>query len=396
MTRTVVICHAPADEEAARDFAKFLERGTEYSVALESGDDLLDTVESGLSGDALVALLSPAASSTRWERERWEPVFRPQGEISRAGVLLLADCRFPELLRRKNFFDARLDCLEAHRAAKIWLLSLDARVDAPQFAPARDPSFDPPVADIEALRHALSDTPGRATTSSRPLAIEFAHRHAEDFAGVFWVGGVVRSLAGLAGDLASQLGRPLDGPLDRDLADLRRFCAVRRLLIVLDGANEGDDSLAPGGKCSVLRVNTPLRRFTASSGWIEDVCGRFLAWTQDTAGCEARLAEFETALGFLLARDDAESWLLARDLGRAGFALLTRVHRMSECYQAVEALARAARARGDRKFFGECTRERLWMLRNWGWDLQAAEAELDELESRDQMSFHFEAAVAVS
>ena len=77
----------------------------------------------------------------RWVLERWKSVFWEQAaEVGTAlATLLCRDAKFPDLLRRKNFFDLRQNRLAAFRAIKRWLMSLSPLPREASFVPARQP-----------------------------------------------------------------------------------------------------------------------------------------------------------------------------------------------------------------------------------------------------------------
>lgn len=259
-------CYSTSDRELARELAAFLERGTGVEVLLEEGEmqpgaDLIAKVEEGLSADVVLVLLSPEAVPARWVLERWKSVFWEQAaEMGTAlATVLCRDSKFPDLLRRKNFFDLRQNRLAAFRAIKRWLMSLSPLPRKAPFAPARQPSFTGRDAELETLCIMLADTPGLAVVEAGPgagktaLAVEFARRHQEDFDAVFWLTCGSRAAAALAGDLAAQLGVRLDRDLESNLNELRRLCARYRCLIILDDAVAPTAALlAPRGRTSVL------------------------------------------------------------------------------------------------------------------------------------------------
>jgi hypothetical protein len=260
-------CYAPQDRELARQLATFLERGAGVEVLLEEGEmrpgqDLIAKVQEGLSADVALVLLSPRAVPGRWILERWRSVFWEQAaEVGTpVAALLCEDCKFPELLRRKIFFDLRDHRLDAFRAIKRWLLSLWPAPHQAPFVAARQPSFAGREAELEMLCTVLADAPGMAVVENAgpgsgktALALEFACRHREDFDAVFWLTCGARTAAALAGDLAAQLGVRLDRDLESNLNQLRQLCARHRCLLVLDDAVEQTAALlAPRGRTSVL------------------------------------------------------------------------------------------------------------------------------------------------
>jgi hypothetical protein len=260
-------CYSQPDRELAQQLAAFLERGAGVEVLLEEGEmrpggDLIAKVQEGLSADVTLVLLSPRAVPDRWILERWRAAFWEQAaEVGTpVAVLLCEDCKFPELLRRKLFFDLRAHRLDAFRSIKRWLLSLWPVPHQAPFAAARQPSFVGRAAELEMLRTVLADAPGMAVVANASpgsgktaLALEFAYRHREDFDAVFWLTCGARTAAALAGDLAAQLGVPLDRDLESNLNQIRQLSARHRCLLVLDDAVERTAAmLAPRGRTSVL------------------------------------------------------------------------------------------------------------------------------------------------
>lgn len=64
----------------------------------------------GMVTDAVELVLSPRTAPARWRREEWMPAMweEPQEAGVEVAFLLAEDCRIPDLLRRRNFFDLRL------------------------------------------------------------------------------------------------------------------------------------------------------------------------------------------------------------------------------------------------------------------------------------------------
>ena len=264
---TVFLAYSKQDQPLAGELAGFLEGGADVRAFLDEGEivpgeTLLSKTQEGLMAEAILVLLSPDSVPARWAREEWSPVFWDQPKEAGVGLatVLCRECRFPELLRRRRHFDLTQDRLEGFRAIKRWLLSLRPAIEERAFVPGRTAPFAGREAELEALRRALGDRPGCAVLTGRvagtgktTLALEFAQRNQEDFEGICWLGCCRRSAAGVAGDLAAQLNLRLEGDLEANLAELRRFCAQRRLLVVLDDLeDEVLLEMIPGGKASVL------------------------------------------------------------------------------------------------------------------------------------------------
>ncbi|HXM40905.1 MAG TPA: toll/interleukin-1 receptor domain-containing protein [Bryobacteraceae bacterium] len=261
-------CYSGTDRELVHKLAAFLERGAGVEVLLEEGEmppggDLIAKVEEGLAADVVLVLLSPEAVPPRWILERWKSVFWEQAaEMGTAlATIQCRDAKFPDLLRRKNFFDLRQNRLAGFRAIKRWLMSLSPLPRKAPFAPARQASFQGRQAELETLCSLLADTPGMAVLADgagagkTALALEFARRYQEDFDAVFWLTCGSRGAAALAGDLAAQLGVRLDRDLESNLNELRRLCARYRCLLILDDAVAATAAvLAPRGRTSVLLI----------------------------------------------------------------------------------------------------------------------------------------------
>ena len=249
--KTVFLAHARADRDTARQLAEFLECGCDLTCDVDNGlvaghRDLIAVAEDGLSADVLVLLLSPASSPARWVRERWEAVLF---DAARSGgvevaVVLLHECSFPPLLRRRNFFDATADGLKAQRLLKRWFW---LREREPGTLPGTEFS-----SGLENLYAALADHAGTARVSGAE-ASQFAREAALEFAAVLWVPCHGRSLAQAAGELGRQLGLTLDGTAEENCARIRDVLAARRCLVVLDAAGPGVSAeLTAGGRTSTI------------------------------------------------------------------------------------------------------------------------------------------------
>jgi hypothetical protein len=291
-------CYSTADRQLAYDLAAFLERGSGAEVLLEegemqAGEDLVNKVEEGLAADVVLVLLSPDSVPARWILERWKSVFWEQAaEMATAlATVLCRDSRFPDLLRRKNFFDLRQNQLAGFRRIKRWLISLAPPPQKAPFAPARLPSFSGRDGEIETLCTMLADTPGIAVVEGpgavgkTALAVEFARRHQEDFDGIFWLTCGTRSAAALAGDLAAQLGVRLDRDLEANLNQVRHLCSRYRCLLVLD------DTELPIAAQMAHRGRTSVLVTTRRAGLAGELSAATLALPEACPVDPAQLAE---------------------------------------------------------------------------------------------------------
>jgi len=256
--KTAFFVHAQADREFAGQLVEFLEFGCNLTCYVEDGligegQDPISKAEEGLSADVLVLLLSPSSSPVRWARERWEPVL--VDEARRAGVevvtVLLEECPFPPLLRRRNFIDGTTDRLTARRLLKRWFWQRE-----------REPG-DPPgtgvSGDLEDLYSTLADRGGALTVSGGD-ASRFANEAADEFEAVLWVPCHGLTLAQAAGELGHQLGIALDGPVKENCGRIRDLLAARRCLVVLDAPDpEIRAELTAGGRTSTAVTRDAVR-----------------------------------------------------------------------------------------------------------------------------------------
>ncbi|MEO7144590.1 MAG: ATP-binding protein [Bryobacteraceae bacterium] len=267
---TVFLVHAAADAAAAAELAGFLERGARVQPLVTEGrigpeDTLVSKMEEAQTADVIMAMLSPGSVCDPWRREEWVPVFQDQPREAgiEVGIVLARSAKFPDLLRRKNFFDLTADAAAARRAMKRWLLSLRPPARTAAFAPGKLPHLKGRDREMDALRGALADAPGCAVlvgagrAGKTALALEFARLHEEDFEWLVWLSCKARSIEEIAGGLADQFDLRLEGELASNLAELRRIAAESRCLIVLDGADEPELAhLSPGGHASLLVTTT--------------------------------------------------------------------------------------------------------------------------------------------
>lgn len=249
--------HAGADHDFAASLAPFLELGCNVTCSADEGliapaADLLAKAEEGLAADVLVLLLSDASWPVRWPRERWEHLLFE--EPRSAGVelvsVLVGDCPFPPLLRRRNFIDATANRLAAMRHLKRWIW---------QWEQGATHSLNSTIsADLEDLYAALSDDAGTLKTSGAE-ASRFVKEAGQEFEAVLWIPCHRRSLAQIAGDLGSQLGLMLDGTVEQNCRRIDELLASRRCLLVLDApAPELAAELISRGRTSTLITIDPV------------------------------------------------------------------------------------------------------------------------------------------
>ncbi len=461
---TVFPCFAREDRQIARDLAEFLERGANVRMFLEDGEigpgeTLVSKAADGLQAAVILLIVSPDSAPVPWVRRDWEPVLldRPKSEGVKLATTLARTCQFPALLRREAFFDLTLDRLAAFREIKRWLLGLEPARRDMEFEPARQPGVDGCGAEMEKLWQTLADAPGTAIltgSGQTTLALEFARQSKRDFEGLVWLSCTEQTLASLAGDMASQLGMTLEGDVEANLYELGKFCAQRRLLIILDDAPDHAERMIPGGRSSALLIrhgagprpalrmpaaiqscgNVPFRLpliaeiagvdFDAAAALLDELVAdggaiqldtRYPRYITQTADRDVALArahaqavcrlfahwanedrECEADLPQLRraldwALQDDESWALARDLAKRGVALLKRKRRQAEAFEMLEAVSRAAERWQDRLTLADCSREEEWILESWGRDTEAEKKRHTRWALyEDQMQFSFD------
>jgi hypothetical protein len=230
------------------------------------------------------------------------------------------DCRFPALLRRKVFFDARADALQAARAIKCWLLRPEAG-EAPLVKP------DPVEADVAAMRITLADAPGVAEDVEAELAVRFAEQCAEDFETVYRIDCGERSRAGIVGDVGSAVGLPMSGTAEQNRATLADWATKHRTLLLLAGVCDEDREFVNwGGLASVILTS-----------------GDFVvSRTAQAVRRFQRLAEGEEKLA----------------AGSMAAGLLKGQQRYTEMLEVLEAMATVARDGGD----AQAVRDVEWQL----------------------------------
>jgi hypothetical protein len=255
--KTIFLAHASPDHEFACRLAEFLEFGCNATCSADEGlilegQDLIAKAEEGLAGDVLVLLLSDTSWPARWPRERWEPVLFE--ETRRTGVelacLLLTECPFPPLLRRRNFIDATTNRRSAMRLLKRWIWQQEQGA-----AHSLSATFS---GDLEDLYSALSDQAGTLRTAGAD-ATRFAKEAGQEFEAVLWVPCHGRSLAQIAGELGSQLGLTLESTAEQNCQRIRGQLAARRCLLVLDApAPELAAEFISRGRTSTLVTLDPV------------------------------------------------------------------------------------------------------------------------------------------
>ena len=341
MTPTLFPCYAAPDGELATALFAFLEQGADVRAFLgegemRPGENLAAKAREARTADIVVPLLSRNSVPSPWPRAQWEGALidEPRAEGVRIAFIRCDDYVPPRVLAPQ--FDGR--SLEGWRGLKRWVRD---RVAA--YAPSEIQPRPELPADLEALSVALADRPGSATAASANLAAEFARLSTADFDEIFRLECAGRTLAALAGDLATQLGLRLDGDLASNLARMRDFCSERRFLLLFDGARStAMHELVFGGRCSTLICTEPGPR-----------------------GGDRKDDELRATQRVLLDAKNANFDEVCR-LARMARRLFRDQGRIAETYEIMQQWRAAAESRGDLRILDEASREMVWILEGWG------------------------------
>jgi hypothetical protein len=334
---------------------------------MQMGADLLDAVETGLGFDYVLVLLSPDSAEPAWPRTRWEPVLFEQPKQLRTQIayVLLAECKFPAILRKQTFFDLARDFASGRRSLKRWLLSeLTPEPVAPNL-PER-PAGGLAGADIESLE-ALADWPEFTQTADRDSALAFAYTCHADFEAVVWLQATRRGRAGILGDVAHGVGLRLEESWEDNLQALRGHVASHRVLLVFENLYPDLTELVNlGGKASVILVDvaetTPLRT-------LGELTKLFSSWKRNSEKCLAVLGDVESHLDSPEILLD-EHWTEACSLCSASVALLKDYGRLAEAYDLLARISSATQVRGDLAEQGKVEWETSWILEKWDQPVQ--------------------------
>jgi len=239
------LLHGEADRTFALQLATFLELGTNVAVERAETDRILDYAEEAQAAEIALLLLSPSSWPSREPRQAWEPL------LENTAAILLGDCPFPQLFRRRNFFDATTRPAIAKRLLKRWLWQREERATH-----SVNTTFSPELEDIYL---ALSDESGTLRTTGEE-ARRFFKEAGQEFEAALWIPCYNRTLAQVAGELGSQLGLKLEGPVDQNIRQILDVLAARRCLLALDAPEpEVASELISPGRTSTLVTTEPVQ-----------------------------------------------------------------------------------------------------------------------------------------
>jgi len=182
-----------------------------------------------------------------------EPVLFTAAQESGVEVVsvLVADCAFPPLLRRRSFFDATGNPLAAMRLLKRWFWQRQQRA-----VHSLNTTFSPECEDLYA---ALADQAGTLSVSGAE-ASTFVREAGQEFELVVWVPCHGRTLPQVVGHLAAELGLTLEGPVEQNVTRILSLLVSRRVLLVLDAPDsEVASQLISPGRTSTLLTRDPVK-----------------------------------------------------------------------------------------------------------------------------------------
>jgi TIR domain len=367
--RPVALCYSPVDTGAATELRSYLE--TNCPVAMEDGvmqmgADLLNSVETGLSFDYVLVLLSTQSTEPAWPRARWESILfdQPKQMRTRVAFVLLEECKFPAILRKETFFDLARDFTAGRRSLKRWLLAQLTPIPPTPQLPERTSGLA--ETDIDELE-TLADWPEYLQTTDRTTALAFAHARHTDFEAVVWLNATRRGHVGVLGDLAFGLGLRLEGTWEDNAHALTEYCAGHRVLLVLENLESGAGEIVNfGGKASVVIVDgadvTPRKP-------LSDLQRLFSSWKRNASKCLAVLGDVESHLDSPEILKE-EVWTDACTLCSAAVALLKDYGRLAEAYDLLARISSAMQVRGDLAALGKVEWETSWILEHWDQPVQ--------------------------
>jgi hypothetical protein len=362
---TVFPCHAPGDRQIAASIASFLEAGGDARVFLAEAEirpneDLLSKAREAQTADVILILFSRNCALPAGTRSQWEPalVEEPKAQGVSIGFVQCDDWAPPRTLQHQ--FDCRGLAPNGLRKLKRWVRG---RTATRLFA--EGPGFSGGPLELDDLGIAVADRPGVASAGSAALAYAFVRSYAEDFDEVLRLECAGRTPAALAGDLGAQIGMRLESDLPGNIERLRKFCAARRFLVLLEEPGGIDTGLFTfDGYCSTLIV--------AESGPREPLGAESLRAIQ---------SEFANSAG---------DWVELCRLARVGRRVAREQSRIAELYELMQEWHALAEACGDRRILDESAREMVWILE--GWDRFAEASRLDYRRTHDlsdQMALPF-------
>jgi len=238
-------------------------------VDIEKNENFVAKIEDGLTQcDVALVVWSPDAAISNWTKEEWTSVLAQQvaEQKIRLGIVLLRDHPLPQLLRTKNYIDARSDQAAALRETVQWLKRRESvqrlsGTNAPVYLPDYRPKdFVGREAYLALLQDTLTAEPatfllhGEPGTGKSMLALRFAWDAQKDFDAVIYQSCGARGIDEITAELSDRL--PIEVktlPPEEKRKQSKQWLRGRQSLLVLDDVWGKDvKQLEPGPPCSVL------------------------------------------------------------------------------------------------------------------------------------------------
>lgn len=330
--RSLVICTPEHDIAAAAELATHLKLNcpsvlVQDTTVIHDPAETVEAVESALGAERVVLIASPHSIPASWTRSEWEPLLKNAANNSLA-VLLVEDCRLPQLLRRKSFFDGATDRLEAIRNVRRWILGREYVLELPAL-PASSES-------TAALDERLLDRPGTALCVDQCLAATFVRSRALCFESVHWQRCAGRSFAGVQGDfLASSIDPRM------------------RSLVVFDGIEPNHIQRLQITEGMSVITTAPSNNAPPSSSF-EVVKSSFLNRPEDRPLCRKLLRDAEL---YLRSAEHAADGHFAE----AVFRFLSSEQRLEEADLVLDVLLQIAEQHADAAKLRSWELERSWI-----------------------------------
>jgi tetratricopeptide (TPR) repeat protein len=269
----VFLSHSTKDKDFVQRLADAL-TGAGFTpwfceVDIEKNENFVSKIEESLTEcDVALVVWSPDAAKSDWTKEEWTSVLSRQvaEQKIRLGIVLLREHKLPQLLRTKNYIDARSDQDAGLRETVKWLKRRESvqRLSGRQ-APVYLPDYRPKdfvgrETYLARLQDTLAAEPstfllhGEPGTGKSTLALRFAWDAQKDFDAVIFQSCGQRGVAEITAELADRL--PIETkalPPEEKLKQSRQWLRDRQSLLVLDDVwNRDVRGLEPGPPCSVL------------------------------------------------------------------------------------------------------------------------------------------------
>jgi tetratricopeptide (TPR) repeat protein len=264
-------------------------------IDIEKHENFVAEIEKGLKWcDVALLIWSPDAAASQWTEEEWTSVLSRQvaEQKTRLGIVMLRDHPLPELLRTKNYIDARRDQQDALRQTVAWIEqreSVKRFLGLPEYRPQDFVGRGP---YLQQLRNTFSGEPmvfllhGEPGTGKTSLALQFAWDAQKDFDAVVFQTCGQRPLDAITAELVERL--PIDVKTlapDRQRDAAKQWLRQRQSLLVLDDVWPNGDGeievtqLEPGPACSVLYTS----RLKSLPGLVPKQISQVEKFTEDEA-----------------------------------------------------------------------------------------------------------------